>query len=168
MATFQASQTQPAVPGVDFGPTSTLMLVHPVGLVDITNSPFGTQANPLFVAVEVATVTLYSAAQNAVGSSNSPDLNVAALREISIDITTTAQAGTSPTIQFFWDRKGVDNQYYPIWQSSSLTLASNAVSTSVGPGLAYNQSLGATGRLRWVVGGTATPTWTFTPNVLGK
>src|SRR5260221_815907 len=122
MATFQASQTQPAVPGVDFGPTSTLMLVHPVGLVDITNSPFGTQANPLFVAVEVATVTLYSAAQNAVGSSNSPDLNVAALREISIDITTTAQAGATPTIQFFLARKGGGHPDHPIWHASSLHL----------------------------------------------
>lgn len=116
----------------------------------------------------VATVALFTASQSGVSSGNSGDLDVSKYREVSIDITTTAQAGTNPTLQFFWERKGADNVYYPLWQSSSLTAASNTLSTSIGPGLAYNQSLGLTGRLRWVVGGTASPNWTFTPNVYGK
>lgn len=116
----------------------------------------------------VQTTPVFTTAQSAVGSSNSGDLDVSRLREISIDINTTAQAGTSPTIQFFWDRKGADGVYYPVWQSAVLTAASNTLSTSVGPGLAYNQSLGTIGRLRWNVGGSATPTWTFSPNVYGK
>src|SRR5581483_146664 len=120
------------------------------------------------VLIGINTATLFTAAQNAVGSGNSGDLDVSKLREISIDITTTAQAGTNPTIQVFWERKGADGNYYALWQSNSLTAASNGLRTSIGPGLAYNQSLGPTGRLHWVVGGTATPTWTFTPNVYGK
>lgn len=111
---------------------------------------------------------LFTTAQSAVGSGNSGDIDVSEFREISIDITTTAQAGTNPTIQFFWERKGADGVYYKVWQTASLTAASNTISTSVGPGLAYNQSLGDKGRLEWVVGGTNTPTWTFTPNVSGK
>jgi hypothetical protein len=120
------------------------------------------------VLIGLATSTLFTAAQTGVGSGNSGDLDVSKLREVSIDLTTTAQSGTNPTIQFFWERKGADGVYYPLWQSSVFTVASNTVSTSIGPGLAYNQSLGLTGRLRWVVGGTATPTWTFSPNIYGK
>lgn len=120
------------------------------------------------VMAGVGTTALFTATQTTVGSSNSGDLDVSKLHEISIDITTTAQAGTNPTIQFFWERKGADGVYYKVWQSSSLSAASNTLSTSVGPGLAYNQSLGTTGRLEWTVGGSNTPTWTFTPNIYGK
>jgi hypothetical protein len=122
----------------------------------------------LDMVASVATSALFTAAQTTVGNGNSGDLDVSRLREIAIDLTTTAQAGTNPTLQFFWERKAADGNYYVLWQSSILTVASNTLSTSIGPGLAYNQSLGATGRLRWVVGGTATPTWTFTTNVQGK
>lgn len=114
------------------------------------------------------TVTLFSTAQATVGSGNSGDITIGPYTEVGVDITTTAQAGTSPTITFFWERKGVDGTYYPLWQSAVYTAASNTISTSIGAGMAYPQSLGSIGRLRWVVGGTATPTWTFTPNVYGK
>lgn len=120
------------------------------------------------VLVGVSTSTLFTTAQTTVGSSNSGDLDVSKLREISIDITTTAQSGTNPTIQFFYERKCADTIYYVLWQSAVLTAAANTLSTSVGSGMAYNQSLGPTGRLRWVVGGTSTPNWTFTPNIFGK
>jgi hypothetical protein len=119
------------------------------------------------VLAGVATTTLFTAAQTGVGSGNSGDLDVSKLREVSIDITTTAQSGTNPTLQFFWERKGADGLYYPLWQSAVMSAVNNTVSTSIGPGLAYTQSVGATGRLRWVVGGTGA-TWTFTPNVYGK
>jgi|SRR5579871_138710 len=118
--------------------------------------------------IGVSTATLFTTTQTAQGGGNSGDLDVSKLREVSIDINTTAQAGTNPTIQFFYERKGADGIYYVLWQSAVLSAASNTLSTSVGAGMAYNQSLGPTGRLRWVVGGTASPNWTFTPNVYGK
>lgn len=118
-------------------------------------------ANPLLLSV--ATSTLFSAPQAAVGSGSSGDLSVSALREVGIDITTTATSGG--TIQFFWERKGLDGIYYPLWQSAVLSAAANTLSTSVGPGLAFAQSLGLIGRLRWVI---SAGTWTFTPNVYGK
>lgn len=99
---------------------------------------------------------------------NSGDLTVGPYTEIGIDITTTAQSGTSPTIQYFYERKGADGLYYPLWQSAVLTLAANTLSTSIGLGMAYNQSLGLTGRLRWVIGGSATPTFTHSLNIYGK
>lgn len=100
---------------------------------------------------------------------NSGDLPATApFTEIAIDITTTAQSGTNPTIQYIYERKGADGLYYPIWQSAVLTLAANTISTSIGAGMAYNQSLGLNGRLRWVIGGTVSPTFTHSVNISGK
>jgi hypothetical protein len=99
---------------------------------------------------------------------NSGSLAVGPYTEISIDINTTAQAGTNPTIQYFYERLAADGIYYVLWQSAVLTAATNTLSTSIGAGMAYNQSLGVTGRLRWVVGGSATPTFTHTANLQGK
>jgi hypothetical protein len=110
-----------------------------------------------------------SAVSSGAGS-NSGDLTVGTYREIGIDITTTAQSGTNPTIQFFYERKGNEGTpvYYVLWQSAVLTIAANTLSTSIGAGMAYNQSLGSTGRLRWVVGGSNTPIYTFSANIYGK
>ncbi len=117
-----------------------------------------------------STVAVYSLASTTTSGTtqNSGDLAVGTYTEIAIDINTTAQAGTNPTIQYFYERKGADNLYYVLWQSAVLTAATNTLSTSIGAGMAYNQSLGVTGRLRWVIGGTATPTFTHSLNVQGK
>lgn len=117
-----------------------------------------------------STVAAYTLASTTTSGStqNSGDLTVGSYTEIALDINTTAQAGTNPTIQLFYERKGADGIYYVIWQSAVLTAATNTLSTSIGAGMAYNQSLGVTGRLRWVVGGTATPTFTMSINVQGK
>lgn len=98
---------------------------------------------------------------------NSGDLNLQTLdtKIIGIDINTTAQSGTNPTLQIFWERKGADGIYYPLWQTTVLTAATNTISTNIGPGMAYNVVLGTVGRLRWVIGGTATPTYTFSATV---
>lgn len=110
-------------------------------------------------------VTQNSAAFTASG--NSGDQAVGPYDEMSVDINITANSGTSQTIQFFVDRKGSDNVYYPIWQSSSITTTNQAVSTSIGPGCAVAQSLGATIHLRWVIGGTS-PSYTFSFSLQGK
>ncbi len=99
---------------------------------------------------------------------SSGDLPIGLYSEVSIDINTTTQTGTNPTLQLFWERKGADGIYYILWQSAVLTAATNTLSTSVGAGMAYNQSLGLTGRLRWVFGGTATPGFTMSINIYAK
>lgn len=115
----------------------------------------------------VAAYTLASTTTSG-STQNSGDITVGAYTEISIDINTTAQSGTNPTLQLFWERKGADGIYYVLWQSAVLTAATNTLSTSVGTGMAYNQSLGLTGRMRWVVGGTSTPTYTMSINIYAK
>lgn len=113
------------------------------------------------VTALLQTTPVFTTAQSAVGSGNSGDLDVSRMHEISIDITMTL---ITTNLQFFWERKGADGNYYPVWQTAVLTSTTNPISTSIGPGLAYNQSLGLIGRLRWVATGNAS----FTPNVYGK
>jgi hypothetical protein len=116
----------------------------------------------------LAVLNQTSAAQTTSGTS--ADLAVGPYAEIAIDLTITADSGTGQTIQFFWDRKGADGNYYPLWQSNQLASTISTpyqISTSIGAGMAYNQSLGSTGRLRWVIAGT-TPSWTFSASVVGK
>ncbi len=130
-------------------------------LVQLANSGISGSRTAVAVFSQASGVTAGS-------TQNSGDLTVGPYTELSIDINTTAQAGTSPTIQYFYERKGTDGIYYVLWQSAVLTAATNTLSTSIGSGMAYNQSLGLTGRLRWVVGGSATPTFTHSLNIYGK
>ena len=127
----------------------------------------GTQIQ-LFIQRSAAAIYTLASTTTTGSTQNSGDVSVGPYTELSIDINTTAQAGSSPTIQYFWERKGADGIYYVIWQSAVLTSATNTLSVSVGSGMAYNQSLGMTGRLRWAVGGSSTPTYTHTLNVQAK
>lgn len=110
---------------------------------------------------------LSSALQTGSGG-NSGDLTVGSYVELAVDVNITGNQGSSPTIQFFVDRKGSDNIYYPIWQSSSQSSSSAQVSTAIGAGCAISQSFGATIRFRWVIGGSSTPGFTFSASLQAK
>lgn len=120
-------------------------------------------SNALLAATIANSASLFATAVTNIGSANSGDLSVSAQHEVGIDVTTTATSGG--TIQFFWERKGADGIYYPLWQSAVLTVAANTLSTSIGPGLAFAQSLGLTGRFRWSI---SAGTWSFSANIYGK
>ncbi len=149
--------------------TSGSTHVQPVYMVDPATQKAVTPTT-VTGAVTRQAVALYSLASTVSSGStgNSGDLVVGPYTEVGIDINTTVQSGTSPTVQFFWERKGADGLYYILWQSAILTVATNTLSTSIGAGMAYNQSLGMTGRLRWAIGGSASPSYTFSVNVYGK
>src|SRR6266700_2595481 len=123
----------------------------------------GTQIQ-LFIQRSAAAIYTLASTTTTGSTQNSGDVSVGPYTELSIDINTTAQAGSSPTIQYFYERKAADGIYYVLWQSAVLSAAANTLSTSIGAGMAYNQSLGVTGRLRWLIGGTATPTYTMSIN----
>lgn len=99
---------------------------------------------------------------------NSGPLTVGNYAEIAVDINITGKQGTSPTIQFFIDRLGVDGIYYPLWQSASQSSSPAQVSTSIGAGLAISQSFGGTVQFRWSIGGSSTPGWTYSVSLIGK
>src|SRR5437879_5724734 len=84
-------------------------------------------------------------------------LTVTNFVELAVDINITGNQGSGPTVQFFIDRLGSDSGWYPIWQSSVISSSSISLSTSIGAGLAYNQSFGATIRFRRTIGGSSTP-----------
>lgn len=163
--------TAHAVP-VNFAPrTINVANTNTNGQATMANSaPVAIASDQTTLPVKRASVAVYSLASTAKTTTpdNSGDQSVSAYTEIGIDINTTAQTGTNPTVQFFWERKGADGIYYVLWQSAVLTAATNTLSTSVGAGMAYNQSLGITGRLRWVFGGSNTPGFTMSINIYGK
>jgi hypothetical protein len=105
-----------------------------------------------------------SAAQTASG--NSGDINVSLFSECSVDCSMTAFSGTTPSIIFYLDRKGLDGVYYPLWTSATFT-AATVVSTAIGAGMTIAQCLGSIIRLRWVIAGT-TPSITFSASIIGK
>lgn len=109
---------------------------------------------------------VYSGASSAhTASSDAGDLDVSKCRRIAVDINITAVSGSSPTIQFFVDRKDANGIYYNLW-SSSVTNATGQISTTIGAFATINQALGAIARLRWTITGS-TPSFTFSASVTG-
>lgn len=102
--------------------------------------------------------------------------STAGLTLMAIDVTVTSfSGGSSPTVQFFLDRLGVDSVYYTVWTSQSLN-AAGANSVSIGPGFgsAFSGPVGvqygvftAFGRFRWVYTGSPTSV-TFSASVVGR
>lgn len=97
---------------------------------------------------------------------NTNTFSVGSLSELSLDINVSAASGTSPTLNFYVDRLGLDGNWYTIFSSAQLT-AIGTVSASIGSGLSTNQSFGSDIRIRWAIGGT-TPSFTFTISLIGK
>lgn len=143
-----------------------------VGLVALrgttnTNTDGSSNSSTALAIGRSATIVALRGSAAATVSGNSGDLVVDAYTELAVDANLSVVTGTSPTIQFFVDRKGADGFYYPIWQQSSASTTTGMVSTSIGAGCASNQAFGATIRLRWVIGGTS-PSWTFSFSIIGK
>lgn len=108
---------------------------------------------------------LNKASTSYTSSSNFGDLGVGSCRRIAIDVNITAVSGTSPTIQFFIDRKDIFGNYYNIWSSNTVS-AATMISTTIGAFAAINQAIGATVRLRWTITGTS-PSFTFSASIIG-
>jgi hypothetical protein len=94
------------------------------------------------------------------------DLDVSKCAQIAVDINISAISGTTPTIQFFVDRKDANGLYFNLWQSNVVS-ATGQASASIGPFMTMAQSLGSTVKLRYTITGT-TPSATFSVSVLGR
>lgn len=117
--------------------------------------------------IKASAASLFTRATNAAAataSGNSGDLNVSEAAEVCVDVSVTALSGTSPQIQFTWERKGSDGVYYPLWTSAAFT-APGTASITFGPGAGVPQAVGLTGRLSWAVTGTS-PSVTFSASVI--
>jgi len=100
--------------------------------------------------------------------SNSGILSVGNFAELALDINLTGKQGTSPTIQFFLDRLGVDGVYYNFYASSVISSTPTTISQSIGAGLALATSFAGTIQFRWVIGGSSSPGWTYSVSLIGK
>jgi hypothetical protein len=138
---------------------------------DNTGQFIGTVSQRQYIdqsGLSIPVQTILNQASAVVSSSgNSDDLDVSLVKRIAININVTAQSGTSPTVQFFVDRKGADGNYYQIW-SSSVVSAVGVVSTTVGPKCTVTEVLGLTVRIRWIIGGTSSPSSTFSISIQGR
>lgn len=111
---------------------------------------------------------LYEQPSTAVtASGSSGPLAVGVLTQLAVDVDVTALSGTSPTLTIFVERQGADGNWYPIYSPSAIN-ATGLTSTSIGPGLTTPALVTSTVRFRWVIGGSATPTVTFSVSVIAR
>lgn len=141
--------------------------VQTVGVGASTGKPSYTTLVSSTITSELATSAVYTLASTTETVSGvSANLPVGIYRELTVDVDVTALAGTSPTITPYVQRLGADGVWYPLWTGTTLS-ATGTVSTSIGAGLATNQSFGGTVRFGYTIAGT-TPSITLSASMQGK
>ena len=126
----------------------------------------GSVITPVWCEPSTVDVVLNQASAAQTANGNTANLSVSQYHELAVGVNITAVTGTSPSMTLNVDTLGADGIWYTIYTSSAQT-AAGAVVTSIGAGLATNQSFGQTIRLRWTITGT-TPSFTFSASILGK
>jgi len=105
---------------------------------------------------------------------NTVDIPVSSVTEVALDVNCTNKQGTSPTLQILVYRKDVIGNYIQIWDSTPVAVSSATSGTpvqiarSIGPGCSTPEELGATIRVNWNIGGSATPGAQFSVSLQGK
>lgn len=94
---------------------------------------------------------------------------------IAVDVNVTGHQGTSPTLEIFVDRLGADGvTYFNMWDSTATSVSSASsgspvvIKRSIGPGCSTTEEIAASGRVRWVIGGSSTPGCPFSISVQGE
>ena len=93
---------------------------------------------------------------------------------IAVDVNVTNQQGTSPTLQILVDRLGADGvTYFNMYDSGAVSVSTASttavvIKQSIGPGCTKTEEIGISGRVRWVIGGSATPGALFSISILGE
>lgn len=108
-------------------------------------------------------ITLH-ASQAETASGNTGAIDVSNNFEGLLVIDITAVSGTTPTINFFFETQDfLSGKYVAIPSVGTI-----AQQTGVATVAAATTNFGEKVRLRWVIGGTATPTFTFTAGFTAK
>lgn len=121
-----------------------------------------------------ATTLLNQASAMQTASGNTGDISVSNVTEIALDVNCTNKQGTSPTLQILVYRKDVLGNYIQIWDSGAQSVSSATsgapvqIFRSIGPGCTTTEELGATIRVNWNIGGSATPGAQFGISLQGK
>lgn len=143
----------------------------PDGIVSIDNTNLaGTITQKQFAAImgrsTAVQVVLNLPSTVATVSGDVGDLDVLRCAQIAVDINVSAMSGTTPTIQFFVDRKDANGLYFNLWASNMIS-AAGQTSTTIGSFALIKQSLGGIVKLRYVLTGTS-PSVTFSVSVIGR
>lgn len=110
----------------------------------------------------VYTQSLYSGTVTASGNSQSAPIIVRYAKECAIFLDITAASGTNPTLD-------ITIQIYDKLSEKWYTLATFTQKTGTGQDVGYVEyGLGEKMAVKWVVGGTNTPTFTFAVNATFK
>ena len=117
--------------------------------------------------MSAATIYNQAATNTQTATGGSGVLVVGSYVELSIDCKVTALSGTSPTVQFFVDRIDANGIPFPLWNSSTISVANTPVSQSIGAGLALNVAFGNSIQFRWTITGTL-PIITYSSSIIGK
>ena len=84
---------------------------------------------------------------------------------VQVGVNVAAVAGTSPSMQLYFEILGADGVWYAVWKPTAVTAAGQQI-TTLGPGCATAAVLGVQARLRAVISGT-TPSFTLSADVHG-
>jgi hypothetical protein len=93
---------------------------------------------------------------------------------IAVDVIVTNQQGTSPTLQILVDRLGADGvTYFNMYDSTAISVSTASstnvvIKQSIGPGCTKTEEIGSSGRVRWVIGGSASPGALFAISIQGE
>ena len=93
--------------------------------------------------------------------------NVQKCDALAVGVNVTAATGTSPTLNVFVEMLGATGVWYSVWAPAALTGAASTF-TTIGPTAATPSLVMGTMRFRYVVGGTVTPSFTFSAFVQGR
>lgn len=88
----------------------------------------------------------------------SDDIDIDGVGVLMVSARIGAPTGTNPTISFYLDVKDAVGNWLQVLALTQLTAASYTYA-GVGPGTATPYPLTAVARIRWVIGGTASPTF---------
>lgn len=119
-------------------------------------------------------VLLNQAAAMKTSNSDTGNVSWGNASTIAVDVIVTNQQGTSPTLQILVDRLGADGvTYFNMYDSGAISVstasATNVViKQSIGPGCTKTEEIGSSGRVRWVIGGSATPGALFAVSIQGE
>jgi hypothetical protein len=116
-----------------------------------------------------------AAMQTANGDTGVTPIDWSSYKTLALDVRCTNKQGTSPTLDIFIDRLAADGVSYMNIYDSTVKSVSAATSIapvdiigSIGQGCNTNAEIGSSGRVRWVIGGSATPGAFFNISLIGK
>lgn len=124
---------------------------------------------PLMTAVAPDPVTLYApAAQTITASGDSGSIDTTYCANALLSVFVASVTGTTPSLTVYYDVQDAAGQWLTTATLTAITSGPNFAFSNVGPG-SGGYIITSRGRVRWVVAGTASPTFSgVTISLIGR